>query len=311
MASLAACSSSSPSGECTPTKTEGDASATVKANGPFGEDPAATFPTPLVPDGVEVSTIKAGEGEIVYPGEYATVAITFFDGTTGESLGESYDEVTPLVIRAGESLSQIGYAVECQTVGSRVAVTMTGKDLWGMGNVNESTVAADRSMVMVIDIRDSLLGKAYGVDQLPTAGLPAVVTAPDGTPGITVPAADAPTSVKISLLKKADGKVVEAGDTVYVHFLRVSWDDSSPPKSTWEDYGNPSRFQLVAYDAATGGGSPQVILDALVGQNVGSQVILVMPPAYGFAEAALPEGVGPGETLVYVFDILGANRTAE
>lgn len=309
--SLAACSTSAPSGDCEPRASSGNASATVTADGEFGADPKANFPTPLVPEGVQVSTLEVGEGETVYPGQYATVAMTFLDGTTGESLGQNYDETTPIVIRSGEGASKIGFAVECQTVGSRVVVSMAGEDLWGMGNVNDTNVAADRSMVMVIDIRSVLLGKSYGAEQLPAQGLPAVVTAPDGTPGLTVPALSAPTSVQVSVLKKADGAVVKAGDTVYLHLLRVDWNDPDSFKSTWENFGNPSPFPLVEYDPETGTGIPTAIVNALVGQTVGSQVMVVLPPAYGFPEAALPEGVDVGDTLVYVFDILGSNRTAK
>jgi FKBP-type peptidyl-prolyl cis-trans isomerase len=308
---LTACSTSAPSGHCEPQESSGNASATVKADGAFADDPEATFPTPLVPEGVQVSTLDVGDGETIYPGQYATVAMTFLDGTTGESLGESYDETAPIVIRAGEGASKIGFAVECQTVGSRVVVSMAGEDLWGMGNVNDTNVAADLSMVMVIDIRSVLLGKAHGVDQLPAQGLPAVVTAPDGTPGLTVPALSAPTSVQVSVLKKADGAAVEAGDIVYLHLLRVDWNDPDSFKSTWENFGNPSPFALVDYDPATGIGVPSAIVDALVGQTVGSQVMVVLPPAYGFAESALPEGVEVGDTLVYVFDILGTNNAAK
>ena len=43
--------------------------------------------------------------------------------------------------------------------------------------------------MVVIDVTAAYLGKADGFNQLPKDGMPTVVTAVDGTPGITVPAA--------------------------------------------------------------------------------------------------------------------------
>lgn len=284
----------------------------ITANGTFGADPKANFPTPLLPDGFQVSTISAGDGDVVYPGQYALTAIDFFDGASGESRGSINDDSDsePLLMRAGAGASNVGYAIECQRVGSRVAVSMSGADVWGLLDIDESAVSADEPVVVIIDIRASLLGKAYGTDQVPIEGIPAVVTAPDGTTGIAVPAGDAPTAVKTAVLKKADGDLLTAGDSVYLHFLRVNWDDPSSTKSTWHNFGSPALFPLTSFDAATGEGIPAAIVDALVGQRVGSQVAIVLPPAYGFAEAAMPEGVQPGQTLIYVIDILGIQPTA-
>jgi len=42
-----------------------------------------------------------------------------------------------------------------------------------------------------------------------------------------------------------------------------------------------------------------------VGQTVGSQVAIVVPPALGYPDGNQPAGVPDGSTLIYVFDILG------
>ena len=304
LVALAACSSSTPSGTCEPTKSAGDASEAVVATGAFGANPEATFPTPLISDGVQVSTLTTGEGRVIYPGQFALTAITLYDANEA-GLGDGYyDEEKPLTLVAGKGTSKLGYAVECQTVGSRVAVTLKGEDLYGFQSINESNIEAEGSFVIIIDIRDAILGKAYGVDQVPAQGLPAVVTAPDGTPGITVPGDPAPAGVRVAVLKKADGAVVKEGDAVYLHFLRVDWNDPASFKSTWKE-GGPQLIPMTAYDASTGTGFPAAIVDAIVGQTIGSQIIIVVPPAYGFAEGAMPEGVSAGQTLVYVIDILG------
>jgi len=312
LVTLAACSTSAPSGACEPVKSPGDASSVVTATGAFGKDPAAKFPTPLITDGIQVSTIDAGEGETVYDGQYANFQATAYDGATGEPLlAPSYDASAPLTNRVGESSSKIGEALECATVGSRIAVTMTAGDLYGFYSVTEATNGlADKSttIVLVIDVEGAILGKAYGVDQLPQQGLPSVVTAPDGQPGVTVPNENAPSSLKIAVLKQGDGAVVEEGQTIYAHYLRVSWDDpksASSSKSTWTDFGSPELLSLTPFDAATGVGLTPGALQAIVGQKVGSQVLAVVPPAFGWPDGSAPDGVDGTTTLVYVIDILG------
>ncbi|MFT6973529.1 MAG: FKBP-type peptidyl-prolyl cis-trans isomerase, partial [Pontimonas sp.] len=47
---------------------------------------------------------------------------------------------------------------------------------------------------------------------------------------------------------------------------------------------------------------------ALIGQTVGSQVLVSVPPTEGYSPGTAPSGVPPGATLVYVFDILGVTN---
>jgi len=45
-----------------------------------------------------------------------------------------------------------------------------------------------------------------------------------------------------------------------------------------------------------------------VGQNVGSQVLVSVPPQLGYAPGGAPAGVPDGATLVYVLDIVGVSN---
>ena len=309
LVTLAACSTSAPTGSCTPTATTGASSKTIAADGAFGADPDADFPTPLITDGVEVSTLVTGDGKTVFPGEYAKAQVTLYDGKTGEYLtSTSYDEAAAFLVRAGESSSELGHALECQTVGSRIAVSANGSDLYGFAGIAEGSIDGEATFVLVFDIQGALLGKAYGVEQIPQQGLPSVVVAPSGAPGVTVPSEDPPTSLKFAVLKQGDGAAVAEGDTIYAHYLRVSWTapkSTSSTKSTWADFGAPEPLTLSTLDPSTGIGTAAGLKQALVGQKVGSQVLVVVPPDYGFPDGSAPDGISTGDTLVYVVDILG------
>ena len=312
LVTLAACSTSAPSGACEPTATAGDAASLVTAPGTFGAEPRAQFPTPLVASDVEVSTVTAGEGELIYPGEYANFTATAYDASTGNLIiASEYSDGSFLSNRAGESATKVGLLFECQTVGSRVAGVLKASDLYGFAGVTDQMNGMqdpDAAIVFVADIKSSVLGKAYGVDQVPQQGMPAVVTAPDGTPGVTIPGENPPTSLRIAVLKQGDGEVVEEGQVVYAHYLRLDWNDpksDSSTKSTWANFGTPEQLSLTTLDPATGVGLTTGALQAIVGQKVGTQVLAVIPPSFGFPDGTAPTGVDSASTLVYVIDILG------
>ena len=100
-------------------------------------------------------------------------------------------------------------------------------------------------------------------------------------------------------LIEGDREEVAAGQTVTVHYTGVKWSDGEQFDSSLEA-GQP--FSTVI-------GAGQVIPgwdEGLVGQTVGSRVLLVIPPeasAYGEDPSA---NLG-GETLVFVVDILAAS----
>jgi peptidylprolyl isomerase len=63
------------------------------------------------------------------------------------------------------------------------------------------------------------------------------------------------------------------------------------------DRGEPSTF-----------GTGQVIAgfrDALVGQKIGSRVIVIIPSELGYGEAGNGDSIGGTDTIVFVVDILG------
>ena len=127
----------------------------------------------------------------------------------------------------------------------------------------------------------------------------------------SVPGEAPPTSLKIAVLKQGDGAVVEEGEVIYAHYLRLDWDDpkaAASTKSTWANFGTPELLTLSPLDASTNIGLTTGALQAIVGQKVGSQILAVVPPSFGFPTGTAPDGVVDGSSLVYVIDILGVKK---
>lgn len=104
--------------------------------------------------------------------------------------------------------------------------------------------------------------------------------------------------LEVEILKEGDGQVVEAGDTVVCHYLGQIW--GGDIFDTSFDRGQTLSFQI---------GVGQVIAgwdDGLVGQRVGSRVLLAIPPELGYGPYGVPQaGIGGTDTLVFVTDIVG------
>jgi peptidylprolyl isomerase len=292
---------------CSPTYATGSEAALVTADGAFGANPKAEFPTPLVAKSPQVSVVSAADGARVNDGDTAVVQVTIYDATSGRTLISTDYTGEGLTLLAVKGEPAFGAVTQCATVGSRVAAVGPAGDLLGDTAIeaNKLPVAPDDTIVLVVDVNAKYLGKANGADQLPQAGFPAIVLAPDGRPGFTFPTPEIPKDLKIATLKAGDGATVKEGDTVVVNYTGVLWDTKKVFDSTW-DRNAPA--MLLAKDSTKSGDGSGVVpgfAQALIGAKVGSQVIVVIPPEFGYPAGSAPASVPDGSTMVFVIDVLG------
>jgi hypothetical protein len=288
LVTLAGCTVSAPSGPCEPIPA-GDASKLVTVDGKFGEQPKVEFPTPLTTDDLEVSVVEKGDGATIHDGDFIFLTYTGYDATTGEQASPTSSG------RLIADQDTDAYRLfECLTVGSRVAAVLPATE-------QTETAAATVTSLLVIDIDRAVHSRATGRIELPAEGMPSVVTAPEGDPGITIMNEDPPKALKYSTLITGDGKKVKEGDQVLLQYTIVNWDTKAIVESTWDKAGFPTTRAFTAFDPESGEGMNSAALTALKGKTVGSQVLVVMPPstwAGGDIQAT------EGSTLVVVYDIL-------
>ena len=115
-----------------------------------------------------------------------------------------------------------------------------------------------------------------------------------------MPKGDPPTGLVAQPLIKGKGREVLAGQKINVHYTGALWRNGKVFDSSWK---SGKSFNLPI-------GTGQVIAgwdEGLVGQTVGSQVLLVVPPDKGYGAGGQPSaGIKGTDTLVFVVDILGA-----
>lgn len=277
-----------------PEATAGASSDLIEVTGEFGEAPRVDFPTPLTPETTQCTEVIEGNGELLVAGQQALVGLAVYNGATGEEIQapQGFGDEEGLPVLLGENtLPGLRKGLSCASEGSRVVAVVPPADAFGEEGNASFGIGADDSLVVVFDVKRAFLPRANGTPQLTRDGFPAVVLAPDGRPGITVPDEDPFESTEVELLKQGRGEEVESGDQVVVHYTGVNWEDGTVLEgSTWVQ-GGPAA--IVVGDDAAAQGSPS-FAGSLEGVTVGSQVGIAVPAD----EAGNP-------AAFYVVDILG------
>lgn len=118
-------------------------------------------------------------------------------------------------------------------------------------------------------------------------------------PTLTFPATPAPADLQVQVLVPGTGDAVEAGQDIEVHYLGQTW--GGGVFDTSYDRGETISFPI---------GVGQVIAgwdQGLVGQQIGSRLLLSIPSHLGYGDRGVPAaGIRGGDTLVFVVDIVGA-----
>jgi peptidylprolyl isomerase len=132
-----------------------------------------------------------------------------------------------------------------------------------------------------------------------TTALPAATGGFGDKPALIFPESPAPAELEVQVLTRGDGDLVEAGQDIEVHYLGQSWGGRVFDNSY--DRGSTITFP-IGQGAVIAGWD-----DGLVGQQIGSRVLLSVPPHLGYGDRGVPQaGIRGGDTLVFVVDIVDA-----
>jgi peptidylprolyl isomerase len=265
--------------------------------------PAVQFKKPFAIKKTADSVVAAGTGDVLKKGETITFDYVLVNGRTGKEIQTSYgSSAAALVLDSAKTNKQLVKSLTGTNVGSRVLVAIAPKD--GLAKkLKSASVKASDTLLFVLDVKSvrTPLERATGEPVAPVDGLPTVALASDGKPTITIPSgATAPTSLVVQPLIKGTGPVVQSGQTITVHYTGVIWDTGKQFDSSWD--------RKQSADFTIGQGSVIAGWDeGLVGQTVGSQVLLVVPPDKGYGSSGSSSaGIKGTDTLVFVVDILDA-----
>jgi peptidylprolyl isomerase len=283
-----------------------DTYTSVTATGAFGKAPTVSIPAKAGSGSLYTKTLIQGTGPALSSSQSLLGNFVLYDwsGKTHKLIGSTYSDGLPTLF-TGSLLPGLETALEGQKVGSRVLAVIPPKDAFGTAGNSEIGVGANDTVVFVIDMIKSFTN-TEGVSGTQTSNgggaLPKVTAGAAGKgPTITIPKTAAPTTLQVKTLIKGTGAVVKKGNYIVVQYTGVNWRTGKVFDSSW------SRSEPWATEIGEG----QVIKGwdtGLVGQTVGSRVLLVIPPADGYGKTGSSSaGIKGTDTLVFAIDILSAS----
>ncbi len=257
----------------------------VKVEGEFGAPPTATFTTPLEAEDLERTIVIEGDGDETKAGDDVNAIVSAFSGTTGEQVFSQ-----PATIKAGDETVFEAFlaGIDCVPTGSRTVTVAPASTLYGEEGNPSIGVAAGETVVIVVDVQEPLKAAEW------TEDVPEVKFGADGeAPTVTLPATPPPAEFQVKVLEEGDGDEVKSGDNVTLHYQGTSWDTGEVFDQSYG--GEPAQFATDQVIQGFGA--------ALVGQKVGTKLIVTIPPQYAYGTQESEQNPLGGQTLVFLVEI--------
>lgn len=117
-------------------------------------------------------------------------------------------------------------------------------------------------------------------------------------PEIDFPDGPPPADLEITEITLGDGAEATPGSQVSVHYVGVSYSTGEEFDASY-NRGTPLDFPLGAGRVIAGWDR------GVTGMKVGGRRKLVIPPHLGYGDRGAGNAIAPGETLLFVVDLVG------
>lgn len=257
----------------------------VSVSGRIGAIPVVTMGQPVTVNLAKAKVLETGTGREITKDSPILLAITSFDGKTGENL--SADGRPDLVVGSADQATLNDALLDIVVglhEGSRVLVAHPLASSQG-----EAAKASDQDTeLLVIDILYSIANGSEDTGE--SSGVLSVKMTDEGP--VIEHGSDVPTDVTTQILIKGEGQQVTSSDQIVVQYAAVGWNDGVVRASTWQT-GKPEVVSMLT--AMTG------LKQTLVDQRVGSRLAISIPPDLANGD----------DTLCIVIDILGTEPASD
>ena len=116
-------------------------------------------------------------------------------------------------------------------------------------------------------------------------------------PEIDFPGEQPPSELTVKDITVGEGPEALAGDGISAHYVGVSWSTGEEFDASW------NRGSTLDFTVGVG----QVIQgwdQGLLGMKVGGRRRIVVPPHLGYGDRGAGQVIAPGETLIFVVDLM-------
>ncbi|HEX7536526.1 MAG TPA: FKBP-type peptidyl-prolyl cis-trans isomerase [Dermatophilaceae bacterium] len=263
--------------------------------------PTVTFKTkPLTVKATTTKVVTEGKGAKLTKANAITFNYVLVNGKDAKQIESSFGKQTAgMDLSSASLLPGLSKGLTGQKVGSRLLVAIPPADAFGAQGNAQAGFGPTDTVLFLIDLvaASTPLTTAKGVAVPPKAGLPTATVVGAKPATIVVPKTAAPTKLIVQPLIRGAGPVVKTGQNIKVAYTGVLWKNGKKFDAS-ADHGSAFDTQIGAGKVITGWDK------GLVGQTVGSRILLVVPPAEGYGAKGSPPLIGAKDTLVFVVDIL-------
>lgn len=267
----------------------------IQVTGEYGAAPEVTVPTPFAIDETRTKVLKEGDANAPAAEADSIVEVNYVgvNARTGQKFDSSWDRGQPALFSLDRMVAGFTKGVTGAKAGQRVLVVMTGADGYDSGGGNaQAGIELGDSLVFVVDVHAVSVKQATGAAESPQ--LPVTLGEAEGKPTVTIDTTATPPAdlVTVPVIRGAQ-RAVGADDNLLVHYRTYSWKTGEMIE---DKFANPVGGELNK--------AIQAWQQGIVGQPIGSRVVLVAPPKVAYDKASHNPPVEAGDTVVYVVDIL-------
>lgn len=280
----------------------GVAGATVK--GAFGTKPEVTVANQPAPGQLSEQVLTTGTGDVVAKGDtlvanYSGQTWTPKDGKPNV-FDSSFERGKPaaFVIGTGAVIPGWDKTLVGKRLGSRVLLSIPPADGYGSQGQPDAGITGTDTLVFVVDLvgdyKPNASAPGVAVAKLPS-GLPKVTNVPGKPPAVlSTTGVKAGAKPAATLLVSGSGAKIDAAKTLVLQVVQTDLATHTKTSSTW----GKAPQTVAAQNVLT-------VASALTGKNVGSRVLIVVPPTAA-APASNGQAAQPATPAqVLLVDVVG------
>lgn len=272
----------------------------ITVTGDAGAPPQITVPAPFAIDETRTRTLVEGQSDAPVAEADSIVEVHYLgvNARSNETFDSSWERGQPAMFSLTEVVPGFTKGLTGARAGQRVLIAMPGTDGYDSGGGRPPAIEVGDTLVFAVDVIAVSVKEATGTPQNPD--LPVTLGEAEGLPTVTIDsAATPPAELLAAPVIKGAQRAVGPDDYLLVNYRMYSWKTGELIE---DKFAAPVAGQLNQTIEAWKQG--------IVGQAIGSRVLLVAPPAVAFEKASLDPPVEAGDTVVYVIDILFSSAVA-
>jgi len=274
----------------------------MTVSGDVGTDATVEFSGEVTDSTQTTKVLTEGDGDTVQKGDSLIIHTVIADGTTQKTVASSYKDNQPQVVTLSDQVQKIFLdALEGTTIGSRVAVFAPAQAIFGAEGNAQLGISQKDPILIVFDLVGQTVEEPDGKQHPAPSWAPKVEKTKGVISGLDFTSTPKPDGkLHSAAVYDGTGPVVEKGQTIFAHYLGEVFKGKKPFDENFSS-DSPAMFQIGTGAVIKGWDK------ALVGQHVGSEVLLAIPPKYGYGkDGSSDAGIKGTDTLYFVVDVVGA-----